>query len=129
MKIRTIGLLLTLLPMLVTLLAAYETRDSGWMERVPETEHVQKSPIRKKAAAIAQGRNTFLAHCAQCHGKDAHGSDGAPSLATTRVRHNATEGDLHWLLINGNREHGMPAWAKLGDPQIWQVITYVRSLR
>jgi len=26
-------------------------------------------------------------------------------------------------------KYGMPSWAKLGDPQIWQVITYVRSLR
>jgi mono/diheme cytochrome c family protein len=44
------------------------------------------------------------------------------------VQQQATEGDLHWLLVNGNMAHGMPSWSKLGDPQIWQVITYVKSL-
>ena len=46
-----------------------------------------------------------------------------------RVQQQATEGDLHWLLVNGNMRKGMPSWAKLGDQQIWQVITYVKSLR
>ena len=45
-----------------------------------------------------------------------------------RVQQVATEGDLHWLVTNGSMKYGMPSWAKLGDPQIWQVITYVRSL-
>jgi mono/diheme cytochrome c family protein len=45
------------------------------------------------------------------------------------VQRRATDGDLHWLLVNGNKEKGMPAWAKLGDLKIWQVVSYVRSLR
>jgi mono/diheme cytochrome c family protein len=44
------------------------------------------------------------------------------------VQQEATEGDLHWLLVNGNMARGMPSWSKLGDPQIWQVISYLRSL-
>ena len=129
MKFRFIGLLLALVPLLVIPLAASEPNPRGWLERVPPREHTQKSPIRRKAGAVAQGRNTFRVHCAQCHGENAQGSDRAPALTTTRVQHHATEGDLHWLLINGNRERGMPAWAKLGDLQIWQVVTYMRSLR
>jgi mono/diheme cytochrome c family protein len=45
-----------------------------------------------------------------------------------RVQQQATEGDIHWLLVNGNMKKGMPSWAKLPDPQLWQVITYVKSL-
>jgi mono/diheme cytochrome c family protein len=45
------------------------------------------------------------------------------------VQQEATEGDLHWLLVNGNMARGMPSWSKLGDSQIWQVISYLKSLR
>ena len=128
MKFRSIGLILALVPLLVPVLAASEPKAGGWLERVPPSDHAQKSPIRRKAGAIAQGRDTFRFHCAQCHGENAQGSDRAPALTTTRVQQHATEGDLHWLLVNGDRERGMPAWPKLRDLQIWQVITYVRSL-
>ena len=128
MKFRSIGLILALVLLLVPVLAASEPKAGGWLERVPPSDHAQKSPIRRKAGAIAQGRDTFRFHCAQCHGENAQGSDRAPALTTTRVQQHATEGDLHWLLVNGDRERGMPAWPKLGDLQIWQVITYVRSL-
>lgn len=128
MKVRSIGLLIAFLPALVTL-GGSESNDDGWLKRVPQGEHAQKSPIRKSAGTMTQGRNTFRAHCAQCHGDNAQGSDRAPALIAARVQHQATVGDLHWLLVNGNKEHGMPSWAKLGDVQIWEVIGYVRSLR
>ena len=128
MKFKSIESLITCLLVLVTL-AVSESTDEGWLTKVPQNDHAQKSPIRKNAGAIAQGRSTFQAHCVQCHGKNAGGSDSAPALTTTRVQRRATEGDLHWLLVNGNKERGMPSWAKLGDLQIWQVISYVKSLR
>lgn len=129
MTFRSFGLLIALLLLLVTVLAASQPNNAGWQERVPPSEHARKSPIQAKAGAFAEGRHTFRAHCAQCHGENAQGSDRAPSLHSARVQHDATEGDLHWLLVNGNRERGMPAWAKLGDLEIWHVIAYVRSLR
>ena len=98
-----------------------------WLERVPASERAHKSPLRKNSTAAAEGARTFRAHCIQCHGKHGEGSDHAPTLASSRVRH-ATDGDLHWLLVNGNRDRGMPPWSKLGDPQLWQLITYIRSL-
>lgn len=129
MSLRSFGLLLTLLPLLVAVLTPSKPNDGGWLARVPPSERVRTSPIDKKGAAIANGRNTFRAHCVQCHGENAQGSDRAPSLHSRRIQQHATEGDLHWLLVNGNKERGMPAWAKLGDHEIWQVIAYVRSLR
>lgn len=128
MKVKSIGLLIAFPTVLLTL-AASESTDEGWLTKVPKNDHAQRSPIRKNAGAIAQGRSSFRAHCAQCHGENAAGSDRAPALTTARVQHQATEGDLHWLLVNRNKERGMPSWAKLGDLQIWQVIGYVRSLR
>ena len=122
--------LLVALPLVSLAFSATDsaTYNGEWLERVPASEHAQKSPLRKNSRVGAEGARTFRAHCVQCHGKQGEGSDHAPALASSRVRH-ATDGDLHWLLVNGNRDRGMPPWSKLGDPQLWQVITYVRSLR
>ena len=129
MSFRKISARIFFLTLLATISVASERGDDGWMGRVPQSDHEQKSPLRKKGNAIAEGHKTYRAHCAQCHGENAKGSDRAPTLVSSRVKHQATDGDLHWLLVNGNKERGMPAWAKLGDPQIWQIISYLRSLR
>jgi mono/diheme cytochrome c family protein len=44
-----------------------------------------------------------------------------------RVR-NATDGDLAWLLRNGNSWKGMPSWSSMPDARRWQVVAYLRSL-
>jgi len=31
-------------------------------------------------------------------------------------------------LVNGNMGRGMPSWAKLPDPQLWQLIAYIKSM-
>jgi mono/diheme cytochrome c family protein len=128
MKLRTIALII-ILSLHVMIAMALEKNDGEWLTNVPHNEHVQKSPIHAKAGTVAQGRNTFQAHCAQCHGADAKGTDRAPALNSTRIKHQTTDGDLHWLLVNGYRDRGMPAWGKLGEFHLWQVITYLRSLR
>lgn len=118
-----------LLGLIVSVVVLSEATDEGWLGMVPQSARVQVNPIRKSASAVHQGQKIFRTHCAQCHGENAEGSTRAPTLVSSRVQQVATEGDLHWLLVNGNRERGMPSWSKLGDTQIWQVIRYVRSLR
>ena len=107
---------------------AWTTSNGAWMAKVPAREHERANPYREKPEAVAAGQRVFRDHCAQCHGEDARGTKKRPSLRSSRVQEHATEGDLHWLVTNGSMAQGMPAWAKLGDAQIWQVITYVRSL-
>jgi len=109
-------------------LTLFATSNGGWMKDVPARDRERENPYAEQADAIAAGRRIFLDHCAHCHGDDAQGNKKHPSLRSPRVQQEATVGDLHWLLINGNRGQGMPSWVKLGDPQIWQVITYVKSL-
>ena len=113
----------TLLPLLV-----FATSNGAWMAKVPSHERERINPYREQPDAVAAGRRIFVDHCAHCHGNDAEGTKKRPSLKTARVQQEATDGDLHWLLVNGNRGQGMPSWVKLGDPQIWQVICYVKSL-
>ena len=115
---------------LVLLSAAtlFATADGAWLARVPASDHQKTNPYEGKPDAIAAGRNIFEEHCAKCHGQNAEGVKKRPSLRSERVQRQATDGDLHWLLVNGSMKKGMPPWAKLPDPQLWQLITYLKSL-
>ena len=72
----------------------------------------------------AQGRHLFLMNCAHCHGDDAHGDEG-PDL------HNLHRNDarIHEVITAGIKGE-MPSFGKkLGDPDVRQLIAYLRTLR
>jgi mono/diheme cytochrome c family protein len=120
-------LLLILMTMIFAVLA-FAVADGSWLRHVPAKDHERKNPYEGQADAVAAGRLVYEDHCSKCHGENAQGTKKRPPLRSARVQQEATEGDLHWLLVNGNMARGMPSWSKLGDPQIWQVIRYVKSL-
>ena len=109
-------------------IAAVCEANGAWLTKVPEKDRVKTNPYQSQPDAVAAGALVYEDHCSHCHGKQAEGNKKHPSLKSERVQQQATEGDLHWLLVNGNMGRGMPSWAKLGDPQIWQVVTYLKSL-
>jgi mono/diheme cytochrome c family protein len=121
-------ILLLFLAVMVFAVFAFGVADGAWLRRVPAKDHERKNPYSGQAEAVAAGRLVYEDHCSQCHGENAQGTKKRPPLRSARVQQEATEGDLHWLLVNGNMARGMPSWSKLGDPQIWQVIRYVKSL-
>jgi mono/diheme cytochrome c family protein len=102
---------------------------SPWLEKVPPREHDRSNTMASDPEAMAAGQLLFEENCAKCHGEDARGKGRRPSLRTERVQETATPGDLHWFLVNGNLRRGMPSWSKLPDQQIWQIVTYLKSLR
>jgi mono/diheme cytochrome c family protein len=106
----------------------FATADGAWLAKVPASDHQRTNPYQAQPDAIAAGRNIFEEHCSKCHGENAEGRKKRPSLRSQRVQQQATEGDLHWLLVNGSMKKGMPSWAKLPDPQLWQLIAYLKSL-
>ena len=116
--------LFLLMPPAVLLAAA----GADWLTQVPDRERQKANPYHDQPHAIAAGRLLFQEHCAQCHGDNAQGMSKRPSLRTERIQSQATEGELRWLLANGNRRRGMPSWSKLPDQQLWQLITYLKSL-
>ncbi len=100
-----------------------------WINKVPAREHERVNPIVDSAEAKAAGQLLYDDHCAKCHGDDAAGRGKRPSLLTDRVQNDATAGDLHWLLVNGSLRKGMPSWSRLPDQQLWQIVSYVKSLK
>ena len=106
----------------------FAVANGAWLAKVPSSDHQKTNPYQAQPDAIAAGRNIFEEHCAKCHGQNAEGSKKRPSLRSERIQQQATEGDLHWLLVNGSMKKGMPSWVKLPDPQLWQLVAYLKSL-
>jgi mono/diheme cytochrome c family protein len=125
-KMRTTALAMTILS--AALCFGVAVGDGAWLNGVPAREREKTNPFRAQPDEISAGRRVYMDHCSHCHGENAEGTKKRPALTTDRILHQATEGDLHWLLVNGSMKKGMPTWSKLGDPQIWQVISYLKSL-
>jgi mono/diheme cytochrome c family protein len=102
--------------------------DGSWLKKVPADYHSRTNPYAGQADAIAGGGKLFADHCAKCHGADALGTEKKPSLRSERVQKEATEGDIFWLLKNGNLAKGMPTWSSIPEPSRWEIVAYVRSL-
>ena len=108
-------------------LCLYGASDGAWISRVPVKAQAQTSPMPQDSSSVEAGRRLFDENCASCHGAAAKGMGKHPSLVSPRI-HNATDGDLAWLLENGNLRRGMPSWSRLPEQRRWQIIAYLRSL-
>ncbi len=95
--------------------------------RVPAAAHALENPFAGRSEAVLAGKKLFKRHCAECHGADAAGSEKAPNLRVPEMRE-ATQGDLFWMIRNGNLKKGMPSWSRLPDQQIWQLVAYLKTL-
>ncbi len=103
----------------------------AWLHRVPPADHARTSPFADKPDqlpdAASAGAQIFHNECAKCHGNDAMGKASRPALVSDRIAH-ATDGDLFWMVTNGNPWKGMPPWGMLPAKQRWQVVAYLRAL-
>jgi mono/diheme cytochrome c family protein len=123
MKRRILSLVLLLAVATLCIAAA----KGAWLQKVPPTDRDRPNPCAGQQAAVDAGRNLYREYCAKCHGENAEGRRGRPSLRSERLQH-ATDGDIAWIIKNGQVFHGMPSWAALPDQERWQIVTYLRSL-
>lgn len=87
------------------------------------------NPYAGSRAAMANGRRLFQWYnCVGCHGT--HGGGGmAPSLRDAAWTFGAEDASVFASIMEG-RPHGMPAWGtKIPSDQIWQIVTYIKSMR
>jgi mono/diheme cytochrome c family protein len=94
------------------------------------------NPLANSPAAVAAGLALFRTHCVACHG--APGVDPteagaslnppAPGLTLARVQARS-DGQLKWIVSNGIRMTGMPAFgASRSEEEVWQLIAALRRL-
>ena len=114
-------LLCALLTALCALGCHRETRDVS-----PSALSV-KNPYEGNAYAISQGQQLFEQYnCSGCH---AHGGGGiGPALMDDEWIYGSSPAKIYESISEG-RPNGMPAWGgRITEAQIWQLVTYVRSL-
>jgi mono/diheme cytochrome c family protein len=94
------------------------------------------NPLARSPAAVAAGLALFRTHCVACHG--APGVDPteggaslnppAPGLTLARVQARS-DGELKWIVSNGIRMTGMPAFgASRSEEEVWQLVAALRRL-
>ena len=98
------------------------------IEKAPDKARARQNPLKNDREAIAAGGILFAQHCAECHGSKAEGRKRGPSLLVSEVQ-SAEPGAIFWILTNGVVRRGMPVWSKLPEPQRWQLVSFLKSLR
>ena len=98
------------------------------LQRPPLKEMSRQNPYDNQPAAARAGRKVFQRECASCHGLEAQGTGHAPALASP-VLSNTPPGAIFWVLRHGSLRRGMPSFSHLPEPQRWQIVTYLKTLR
>jgi cytochrome c oxidase cbb3-type subunit III len=91
-----------------------------------ETTHVA-NPYENNAYAQSEGQRLYNAYgCVGCH---ANGGGGmGPALMDDKWIYGSAPENIYTTIIQG-RPNGMPSFAgKIPTFQVWQIVTYVRSL-
>ena len=93
-------------------------------------------PPRDAQAALKEGDTLFSNECASCHGASGYDLTDAgrwmyPRAAdlTSRESQSYSDQEVFWIIKNGIRMSGMPAFGKVeSDEHIWDLALYVRNL-
>jgi cytochrome c oxidase cbb3-type subunit 3 len=92
------------------------------------------NPLGKDPKAAKAGEYEFRINCALCHGLGAHGGGRGPDLTRAQKKHAHSDAELFQVISNGIPGTVMPANGTNGqgvgmtDEEIWQIITYIRSV-
>ena len=106
----------------------------GSLTTVPSDYAGKTNPLGSDS--VSAGAEVFKTNCVSCHGEKGLG-DGPASQAldpkpANLVQLNKVAGDdfLFWRISTGVGGTVMPAWkGVLSNEQIWQVISFIRTLK
>jgi mono/diheme cytochrome c family protein len=108
---------------------------------VPSKTHTATNPIADSSEVQRDGRLHFADHCALCHGNDGSGDTPIgqglypkpPDLRAAETQ-NLSDGDIFWVIENGVRLTGMPAFGSgdesdhAGAELTWKLVRFIRHL-
>jgi mono/diheme cytochrome c family protein len=96
------------------------------------------NPLPADREVLARAKEHFLDHCAPCHGRDGRGdtslgrglSPRVPDM-TVAATQELSDAELFWIIENGVRLTGMPAWGDASpddDAHAWALVHWIRRL-
>jgi mono/diheme cytochrome c family protein len=103
---------------------------------IPAAAKSARNPLVLEPRHVAAGLVHFADHCASCHGNDGSGETAlgrglyprAPDMRSTATQ-GLTDGELFYIIENGVRLTGMPAWGTPGKPEeTWKLVHFIRHL-
>lgn len=103
---------------------------------IPTGAKSRPNPYANDSGAWVDGGRHFQEHCAVCHGDDGSGKSEigrnlypkAPDMRAAGTQ-DLTDGELYFVIMNGVRYTGMPAWEGEHTPaETWKLVSFIRRL-
>ena len=112
---------------------------------IPSNARVAQNPVLDSAEVQRDARLHFADHCAICHANDGGGQTlignglypKPPDLRLSRTQE-LSDGELFWIIENGVRFTGMPAFSSTGNHansenhggaiDSWKLVHFIRHL-
>jgi mono/diheme cytochrome c family protein len=122
--------------------SALETAIAGIARKMaaPSGAHNQKNPVADSPEVQREARLHFADHCAICHANDGSGDTmigrglypKSPDLRASGTQ-TLSDGDIFWIIENGVRLTGMPAFGGAGSEHgdtdsSWKLVHFIRHL-
>ena len=105
---------------------------------IPRGDRDRQNPVARSPDAIADGMSHYADHCATCHANDGSGDTEmgrglypkAPDMRLEATQ-SLSDGELFYIIENGVRLTGMPAWStgtEDGERATWHLVHFIREL-
>jgi len=106
---------------------------------IPAAARHENNPLKASPEILNEARDSFIDRCATCHGNDGSGQTQVgrslypkpPDLRSPQTQ-NLTDGQIRYIIKNGVRLTGMPAWSHSHEEQdndSWKLVLFIRDLR
>jgi predicted CXXCH cytochrome family protein len=106
---------------------------------IPASARHENNPLKASPEILNEARDSFIDRCATCHGNDGSGQTQVgwnlypkpPDLRAPQTQ-NLTDGQIRYIIKNGVRLTGMPAWSHPHEEQdndSWKLVLFIRDLR
>ncbi len=105
---------------------------------IPRGHTLAKNPGPLTPEILERARAHFADHCASCHGNDGRGRTTIgrnlypkPPDMTLKDTQDLPGGHLFYIIKNGVRLAGMPAWGQdtpKDDRETWELVHFIRHL-
>ena len=104
----------------------------------PSDVRSMKNPVEPTEAVLTEGLEHFADHCAVCHANNGSGDSEigralyprAPDMRA-KATQELTDAELFFIIENGVRLTGMPAWGTgtaEGERESWALVHFIRRL-